>query len=88
LLEHLSFPFDAEYTSETGPFTSRTIQVKVISLGGPDDEPMIDDMYGIICKARHKRRVVTLPLGELEIRKGKPNRHLIRDYSYWFWNYR
>ncbi len=90
--EHLSktlvFPFEAERTSETGPFSSRTIQVKVIGLGDPDDEPMIDDMYGILCEARHERRAVTLPLGELEVKKGKPNRQLIEDYSYWFWNNR
>jgi len=90
--EHLSknlvFPFEAEHTSETGPFSSRTIQVKVIGLGDPDDEPMIDDTYGILCEARHQRRLVTLPLGELEVKKGKPNRQLVEDYSYWFWNYR
>ncbi len=44
LLENLSFPFEAEHTSETGPFSSRTMQVKVIGLGDPDDEPMIDEM--------------------------------------------
>jgi uncharacterized protein YodC (DUF2158 family) len=87
LLERLSFPFDAEYTSETGPFSSRTIQVKVTGLGDPD-EPMIEDMYGILCEARHERRKVTLPLGELEVKRGKPNRQLIKDYCYWFWNHR
>jgi hypothetical protein len=86
--ENLSFPFEAEHTSETGPFSSRTIQVNVIGLGDPDDEPMIDEMYGILCEARHERRVVTLPLGELEVKKGKPNRQLVKDYCYWFWNYR
>jgi uncharacterized protein YodC (DUF2158 family) len=88
LAEKLEFPFEAEHTSETGPFSSRTIQVKVIGVGDPDDEPMVDDMYGILCEARHERRVVTLALGELEVKKGKPNRQLIQDYSYWFWNYR
>jgi hypothetical protein len=48
LSENLSFPFEAEHTSETGPFSSRTIQVKVIGLGDPDEEPMIDDTYGIL----------------------------------------
>ena len=62
--------------------------VKVIGLGDPDDELMIDEMYGILCEARHERRVVTLPLGELEVKKGKPNRQLVKDYCYWFWNYR
>jgi uncharacterized protein YodC (DUF2158 family) len=88
LSNHLAFPFDAEYTSETGPFSSRTIKVRVIGLGDPDDEPMIDDMYGILCEARHERRVATLPLGELEVKKAKPNRQLVKDYCYWFWNYR
>ena len=90
--EHLSknfvFPFEAEHTSETGPFSSRTMRVKVIGLGDPDDEPMIDDTYGILCEARHDRRVVTLPLGELEVKNGKLNRQLVEDYCYWFWNYR
>lgn len=88
LSKNLVFPFEAEYTSETGPFSSRTMRVKVIGLGDPDDEPMIDDTYGILCEARHERRVVTLPLGELEVRKGKPNRQIVEDYSYWFWNWR
>jgi hypothetical protein len=88
LLSSLAFPFDAEHTSETGPFSSKTIQVKVIGLGDPDDEPMIDDMYGILCEARYERRVVTLPLGELEVKKGKPNRQAVADYCYWFWNWR
>jgi hypothetical protein len=62
--------------------------VKVIGLGDPDDERMIDDMYGILCEARHEWRVVTLPLGELDVKKGKPNRQLVADYSYWFWKRR
>jgi len=88
LSENLSFPFEAEYNSEIGPFSSRTIQVKVIGLGDPDKEPVIDDMYGILCKARHERRLVTVPLGELERKKSRPNRQLVADYSYWFWNWR
>ena len=88
LSKNLVFPFVVEHTSETGPFSSRTIQVKVIGLGDPDEEPMIDETYGILCEARHERRVVTLPLGELEVRKGKPDRQMVKDYSYWFRNWR
>ena len=33
-----------------------------------------------------ERQVVTLSLGELE--EAKPNRQLVKDYCYWFWNYR
>lgn len=86
LSNNLAFPFQAEHTSETGPFSSKTMQVKVIGLGAPDDEPMIDEKYGILCEARMERRVVTLPLGELE--DAKPNRRLVADYCYWFWNWR
>ena len=88
LSKNLVFPFEAEHASETGPFSSRTMQVKVIGLGDPDEEPMIDETYGILCEARHERRLVTLALGEIEVRKSKLNRQMVEDYSYWFWNYR
>ena len=55
-------------------------------MGDPDD-PMIDDMYGILCEGRRDRRTVTLPVPELEVKKGKPNRQVIDDYSYWFHNW-
>ena len=84
LLKNLAFPFTAEYGAEYG----HPKQVKVIGLGDPDDDPMIDDMYGILCEARMEGRVVTLPLGELEDAKGKPNRQLVKDYCYWFHNFR
>jgi hypothetical protein len=32
--------------------------------------------------------VVAMPLGEVEVKKGKPNRQLVADYCYWFWNHR
>ena len=62
--------------------------VKVIALGDPDDEPMIDDMFVILCGVRHQRRVLVVPLAELEVEKGKPNRQPVKDYCYWFGNYR
>jgi hypothetical protein len=86
LLEHLTFPIDAEYSSETGPFSSRTIQVKVTGLGDPD-EPMIDDSYGIICEAKYERRSIDIPVDELKVKKNNPQRKLIEDYSYWFHNW-
>jgi hypothetical protein len=77
LAKHLVFPFDAEYTAETGPFSSKTTKVTVMCLGDPDDKVMIDDSYGILCKAKHERRGLILPLGELEVKKGNPNRQLV-----------
>jgi hypothetical protein len=45
-------------------------------------------MYGLFCEARQGRRHVELPLGEVEVKKGDPNRRPVEDYSYWFWNWR
>ena len=84
LAAHLMFPIDAEHGAEYG----HPEKVKVICLGDLDDEPMIDDEHGILCEARMERQVVTLPLAELEVPKGKPNRQLVKDYCYWFWNNR
>jgi hypothetical protein len=85
--EHLSknlvFPFTAKLGAEYGhPET-----VKVIGLGDPDEEPMIDEQYGILCEARVEGQIVSVPLGELDDAKGKPNRHLIDDYCYWLHNW-
>ena len=82
LAERLSFPFAAEYDPQDG----HPEKVKVIGLGDPDDEPMVDEMYGILCEARLEGSVVAIPLGQLEDAKG--NRQLVRDYCCWFWNYR
>jgi hypothetical protein len=86
--EHLSkrlvFPFRAEHGAEYG----HPEPVKVIGLGDPEDEPMIDEMYGILCEVRLDGHVVTVPLGELQDPKGKMNRQLIDDYCYWFHNWR
>ncbi len=81
LTKNLTFPFRAEHGAEYG----HPQPVKVISLGDPDEEPMIDETYGILCEARMEGQVVTLALGELE--DAKPNRQLIADYCYWFHNW-
>lgn len=67
LSKNLTFSFQAEHRAEYG----RPGRVKVIGLGDPDEEPMIDEMVGILCEARMEGRVVTLALGELE--DAKPN---------------
>jgi hypothetical protein len=87
LSANLSFPFEAHYSPETGLFSRHTSRVTVMSLGDPD-APWIDDMYGLLCSARLDRRTVDLPVGELEVKEGKPHWQLIADYCYWFWNAR
>jgi len=81
LAKNLTFPFQAEYGEEYG----HPERVKVIGLGDPDEEPMIDEDDGILCETRMDGQAVTLPLGELE--DAKPNRRLIDDYCYWLHNW-
>jgi hypothetical protein len=81
LAKNLTFPFQAEHGGDYG----HPERVKVIGLGDPDEEPLIDETDGLLCKARMEGEVVTLPLGELE--DAKPNRRLIDDYCYWFHNW-
>ena len=84
LAANLTFPIDVEHGAEFG----HPEKVKVIGVGDPDDEPMIDNECGIPCVARLGKQVVTLALAELKVLRGKPNRQLIEDYCSWFWNYR
>jgi hypothetical protein len=81
LSKNLVFPFAAVHGEKFG----HPERVTVTGLGDPDDEPMIDDVYGILCEARLEKQLVTLPLGELE--DAKPNRQLVDDYCYWFHNW-
>jgi hypothetical protein len=76
LSKTLAFPFQAEHESEDG----QPEQVEVIGLGNPGEE------HGILCEARIEDQIVTLPLSELE--EATPNRQLVEDYCYWFWNWR
>jgi uncharacterized protein YodC (DUF2158 family) len=82
LLEHLAFPFFAEHGAEYG----HPERVKVIGLGVPNDEAMIDETSGVLCEARLEGQIVTLPVGELE--EPNRNRQVFRDYCYWFHNWR
>jgi hypothetical protein len=83
LSTNLVFPFTAEYRGEYG----HPERVQVIGLGDPDEEPLIDEHYGIICEARLEGRIMNAPLGELDGLKGKPNRQLVKDYCYWLHNW-
>jgi hypothetical protein len=88
LSAHLVFPFAAGVPTEgwSGEDCAQPKRVSVIGLGDPD-EPINDETYGILCEARLEGRVMTVPLGELNDVGGKPNRQLIKDYSYWLYNW-
>ena len=85
LTTNLSFPFEAKYSFETGPFESKTFSITVLGLLDPDE--FSDDMYGLFCQARRDGERVELPLTEVEVKKRNPNRRLVEDYSYWFVNW-
>ncbi len=84
LASSLVFPFQAECRVGYG----RPERVKILGLGDPDEELVIDDDYGLLCEARLETQIVAVPLGELDNVKGKPDRQLVEDYCYWFHNWR
>ncbi len=87
LSERLSFPFEAKYSQETGPFQRTTCDITVTKLVSEEEEPWVDDTYGLICQAREGRRRIDVSLCDLDVKRRAPNRRLIADYSYWFSNY-
>ena len=84
LAAHLTFPFEAKWEPEFG---SRPT-IKITGLGNAEDDSVVDEMYGLLCEARAEGRLMEVPLAECEAEKGSPNRQLLKDYSYWFWNNR
>ena len=87
LAQNLSFPFEAEYSSEYGPLRFSLRRLTVLGLVDPDSYHCDED-HGLVCQARQRKQVVELPLAEVEVEEGEPNHQLIDDYSYWFWNHR
>ncbi len=84
LANKLSFPIEAKYSFETGPFQSKTYSITVLGLLDLDDFP--SDGYGVFCKARREGRLIELPLAKVEVGKRDPNLRLVEDYSCWFTN--
>jgi Calcium binding len=87
LAAKLKFPVDATWAKEVG-LGEVTEKVTIFALDCFEDDPWIDDSYGVLCKAKMSRGEGELPLAEMEKVKGKPNKQLVEDYAYWFWNNR
>ncbi len=83
LVKHFAFPFPAIYSSESGPLATSEVAVTVLGVINPDD-----DFYGLFCEVRQEKRLMEVPLGEIEGKEGNPNRQFIEDYCFWFWNHR
>jgi hypothetical protein len=84
LATHLVFPFQARWEPEYGPKQP----IKITGLSNLEDDAWADDIYGLLCEARAKGRLIEVPLCDCEARRGGPNRQLLKDYSSWFWNNR
>jgi hypothetical protein len=87
LSKNLLLPFDAEYSEETGPLEDTYYGIKVTGLLDIDECPELE-FYGLFCEGKQGRRKITIPLAEVEVKQEERNKHLIKDYQMWFWNYR
>jgi hypothetical protein len=84
LLRKLSFPFQALY-AETIPPVKQI--VRYVNVVGPSDNAS-RRQYGLFCKVEMGDRTLELPLAELGMREGDPNRQLVDDYLDWLWKSR
>jgi hypothetical protein len=84
LAAHLTFPFEAKWQPEYGLAPT----IKITGLGAPEDDSGVDEEAGLLCEAREEGRLIEVPLAECEAKKGNSNRQLLKDYAYWYWNYR
>jgi hypothetical protein len=82
LVKHLAFPFEAQVSEyqARGPLRAGDrVTVRRISTA--------DDLYGIIVRVAHRRRLVAFPLCDLEVTDERsPNYQLVEDYGVWFAN--
>ena len=82
----LRFPFAATWLREVGLGDVKE-EVTVLALASLAGDSWMDETYGLLCKTKMDRGQGDLPLAEINKVKGKPNKQLIEDYTYWFWNY-
>ena len=87
LSKNLSFPFDAEYSQETGPLEDIYYDIKVIGLLDIDECSDLE-FYGLFYEGKQGRRKIIIPLAEVEVKQKGRNQQIIEDYRMWFWNYR
>jgi hypothetical protein len=79
LKAHLKLPFKARYESDGSSLTVHRL---------PEPRQYdLDEEYGLLCEARDREGPFDVPLAELD-EAGSGNRRLVRDYGYWFGNYR
>ena len=84
--KNLSFPFNAEYSVETGPLEDTYYDIKVTGLLEPEESPD-PEFYGLFCKGKQGRGKIEIPLAEVTVKQEDKNKQLIEDYCMWFSNY-
>jgi hypothetical protein len=87
LAKNLSFPFKARYEKPVGWSRRIEMPLTVTGLLRPD-ECEIDEQYGIIATGRDPEEPVDFPLAEIEVKGSSPSCRMVRDYAYWFHNWR
>jgi hypothetical protein len=87
LSQNLIFPFKARYEKPVGWSKRIEMPLTVTGLLRPD-ECEIDEQYGIIAMGRDAEEPVDFPLAEIETKGSSPTCRMVRDYAYWFHNWR
>jgi len=78
----LHFPFQAEVSAaqDHGPLNFGD-KVKILEVS------IVDDLYGVIVKVRHGRKIYHFPLCNLDcLEKDTRNYQIVHDYAVWFAN--
>lgn len=79
LKDNLRLPFKARSEADGSLLTVHRL---------PDPKEYdLDEAEGLLCEARSREGPFDVPLAELD-EAGSGNRKLVRDYGYWFGNYR
>ena len=79
---NLSFPFQAHYQRDEGPFARTPCDVTVRSLYNVDDYD-VEEFYGLIGVGLCQGRRIEFPVRDIDVKQNDPNRQLLDDY--WSW---
>ena len=87
LTERLTLPFRGAWERESINFAERDEPITVHRVVAPERDGLTD-MHGLFCVGRTESGSVDAPLAEVSAPEGSPNHQLLKDFAFWFWNYR
>lgn len=82
LVDHLSFPFRAQYKPEDRRSRGETYLVTVRSLYDIDDYD-VEEFYGLIGVGIYQDKRIEFPIRDLDVKRNDSNHQLIDDYKFW-----